>query len=139
VTPHRPPPPKGCALHPNRAALRYAIVSSLAGLGLYAAAQAQPVALSGGLSENTSQPLRIHRLGPGLKPGMVVLDSHGEKVGVITDVNQIRDGRPAVLLQVNGAQIKVRTSKFRIAADRDEAVIALTRSQIRTAAILNTE
>ncbi len=72
-------------------------------------------------------------------PGMVIVDRHGAKVGVILQTNQVRNGRPAVLLDVNGAQFTVATSKLQLTRNGDEAVTSLTRSQILTSAILNTE
>jgi len=86
----------------------------------------------------TSSFHRILRERRGLKPGMVILDRRGSKVGVITQTDQIKNGHTAVLLDVDGAQFKVRTSNLKLTRDGEEAVIALTKSQIETSAILNT-
>jgi hypothetical protein len=93
------------------------------------------------ISETMSQgdpPLRVHRERTGLKPGMVVLDRQGERVGVITELGQIRDGRPAVTINANGTPIKVEVSRLRLTREGDEAVVSLTRSELLTSAILNT-
>ena len=74
-----------------------------------------------------------------LKPGMLVLDRHGAKVGVIIRTNQVRNGRPAVRLDVNGAQFTVRTSTLHLTRVAEEAVTSLTRSQVRNSAILNAD
>jgi len=74
----------------------------------------------------------------GLKPGMVVLDRHGAKVGVITQTGRVRDRRSAVLIDVDGAQFTVRTASLKLTRDGEEARISLSKSQIRTSAILNT-
>jgi hypothetical protein len=89
--------------------------------------------IAGAPSALPTRPAR-HRL----KPGMVVLDRKGRRVGLIRRTNLTKDGRPAVSILVNGTAIAVRKSRLRISRDRDVAVISLTRSQIRTAAILNT-
>ncbi|HZL00169.1 MAG TPA: hypothetical protein VFC47_09720 [Caulobacteraceae bacterium] len=73
-----------------------------------------------------------------LEPGMVVIDRPGAKVGTVVQTGQVRNGAPAVLLDVNGARIKVPDSKLRLTRDGEEAVISPTRSQIRTSSILNT-
>jgi len=94
--------------------------------------------LSASLSRAPDRPLTL-RTARRLKPGMVIVDRHGAKVGVILQTNQVRNGRPAVLLDVNGAQFTVATSKLQLTRNGDEAVTSLTRSQILTSAILNTE
>jgi hypothetical protein len=93
------------------------------------------------ISESMSQsdaPLRVHRERPGLKPGMVVLDRLGARVGVITELGQTRDGRPAVTVNADGTPIKVDVSRLRVTREGDEAVVSLTRSELLTSAILNT-
>jgi hypothetical protein len=69
---------------------------------------------------------------------MVVIDRRGSRVGLISKINQSKAGRPAVSILINGTLITVSSSKLTIARDQDEAVISLTPSQLRTAAILNT-
>jgi hypothetical protein len=94
--------------------------------------------LSASMSQHAAHPARLDQKKLGLAPGMVVLDRRGAKVGIITRVDQIRDGRPAVLLMVNGTPITVRVSKFTVTPEGDEAIVSLTKSEIRTSAILNT-
>ena len=94
--------------------------------------------LSGSMSATAPPPPPNLREPHGLMPGMVVMDRHGAKVGIITQVNQIRNGQPAVLLDVNGTPITVLASKLKVSCEGDTAIISLTRSQIRTSAILNT-
>jgi len=108
------------------------------GLG---AVQAQPnkaPTISATINQRASSPEMVHRELRGLKPGMVVKDRRGATVGLITKVEQSKDGKPAVQLDVNGTTIIVLASRFRLSRRGDEAVISLTRSQIRTSAILNT-
>lgn len=69
---------------------------------------------------------------------MVVIDRRGRNIGVITRIRVTRGYAPAVRLHVNGAEITVRTSELTPTRDKDEAVISLSPSQIRTRAILNT-
>ena len=70
---------------------------------------------------------------------MVVRDHDGARVGIILRTGERSDGQPAVMLQDNGAQFRVRTSRLRLNAAGNEAITSLSRAQIRTAAILNTE
>ncbi len=102
------------------------------------APSSQPPTLSASMAQSAGQALHVHRERRRLKPGMVIKDRQGARIGTITEINRLRDGRPAVVVDVNGTPIKIRASLFRIARDRDEAVVSLTRSQIRTSAILNT-
>jgi hypothetical protein len=67
-----------------------------------------------------------------LQPGMVVTDRAGAKVAVISQVDQIDDGRPAVLLIVNGAKFPVLASQLTLSPTGDEAITTLTSSEIRT-------
>ena len=93
------------------------------------------------ISESMSQsdpPLTVQHERPGLKPGMVVLDRLGERVGVITELGQTRGGRPAVTVNANGTPIKVEVSRLKVTREGDEAVVSLTRSELLTSAILNT-
>lgn len=69
---------------------------------------------------------------------MVVLDRRGKKVGTILKINQRKDGKPAVLIDITGTRIRVLASKLQITPDGEEASISMSRSEIRTAAILNT-
>ena len=80
-----------------------------------------------------------HRQPRGLKPGMVVIDRQGVKVGIILRVDETRDHLPSILLLHNGARFTVRTSKFILTPQGNEAVILLTVSELRTLAISNTE
>jgi hypothetical protein len=120
-------------------------IAALLAFALCATARAEAVkagaapagALSASMPPSAATPRQL-REKRGLKPGMVVLDHSGSKVGVIAQTGRIRDGRPAVLLDVDGAQFKVRTSKLKLTRDGEEATISLSKSQIRTDAILNT-
>jgi hypothetical protein len=94
--------------------------------------------LSESMSQSGAEPLKVRHEHPRLKPGMVVLDRHGARVGVITALGQVRDGRPAVMLDANGTPIKVEVSRLRVTSEGDEAVVSLTRSELLTTAILNT-
>jgi len=98
----------------------------------------RPSPLGDAMAEPASSPNLLHRERRGLKPGVVVKDRHGATVGLITKVDQSKDGQPAVQLDVNGTPITVLVSQLRLARRGDQAVISLTRSQIRTSAILNT-
>jgi hypothetical protein len=80
----------------------------------------------------------VHRERRVLEPGMVVIDSRGRAVGTIMKIHQLKDGKPAVLIDITGTPIRVQTSKLRLTRRGEEAVISLTPSEIRTAAILNT-
>ncbi len=117
-------------------------------VGAAAGAQAQPASTSptnpkpAGSAESlnaTTVTPGDYRDPRGLKPGMVILNRRGGRVGVIRQISQRRNNRPAVLVEVNGAAFTINDSKFRLTRRRDEAVVLLTPSQIRTAAILNTE
>jgi hypothetical protein len=90
------------------------------------------------ISASSAAPPLIHRSLRRLKPGMAVIDRRGARVGIVQQVGQTRDGKPAVIVNMDGTPIKVATSKLKITGGGDEARISLTRSQIRTAAILNT-
>jgi hypothetical protein len=80
--------------------------------------------------------VRVDR--PAFEIGMVVLDSHRRRVGTILKIDQLKDGKPAVSIDITGTPIKVRTSKLRLTRRGEEAILAMTPSEIRTAAILNT-
>jgi hypothetical protein len=75
----------------------------------------------------------------GLKPGMVVLDRAGQRIGVIQSLDDSRPGRPEVLVQANGARYRLRDADLRLSRHGERAVVTLTRSDLRTRAILNTE
>ena len=116
-------------------------LAAASGAQAWAGALAAPRASVSGasLSEKSPPAVLVHRERRGLKPGMIVTDRHGAKVGVIFRTGQIRDGRPAVLLDHNGTRITVRASKLRLNHAGDKATLSLTRSQLRTATILNTD
>jgi hypothetical protein len=86
-----------------------------------------------------SSPAIRHARARGLEPGMVVVDRRGARVGLIRKTNRLNDGQPAVEMLVNGTPITVKASRFRLSRRSEEAIISMTRSQIRTAAILNTD
>jgi hypothetical protein len=75
----------------------------------------------------------------GFRPGMVLLDRHGARLGVIERVDQTRAGKPAVQVLVNGARYTIGVSKLKLSKDGEEAITTLSRSDLRTRAILNTE
>ena len=89
-------------------------------------------------SQRETLSVETHHVRHGLKPGMAVIDRHGSRVGLIAKIHQVKDGRPAVSILVNGTPITVRKSKLKITRAGEEAIILLTPSQIRTDAILNT-
>jgi hypothetical protein len=97
-----------------------------------------PPQLGASMSQSAAAPVKAHRTRRRLKPGMVVVDRHGARVGIITRTRRVRDGQPAVQIDVNGTPITVRTSRLWLSRNGEEAIINLTRSQIRTRAILNT-
>ena len=68
---------------------------------------------------------------------MVVLDRRA-RVGTILRTSATRAGHPAVLVQDDGAQFTIRDSELKLSRRREAAITRLTRSQIRTRAILNT-
>jgi hypothetical protein len=94
--------------------------------------------ISESMSQSDAAPLRVRHEHPVLKPGMVVLDRQGARVGVITELGQVRDGRPAVMLDADGTPIKIEVSRLKVTREGDEAVVSLTRSELLTTAILNT-
>ncbi|QUD89510.1 hypothetical protein [Phenylobacterium montanum] len=73
----------------------------------------------------------------GLQIGTVVVDSSGRMIGVIRKLGLSRDGHPAVLLLHNGSKLDVPASQFALQSDRDEALLLMDRSRLRTMAILN--
>jgi hypothetical protein len=73
------------------------------------------------------------------KPGMVVLDRHGDRLGVIERVDQSRGEKPAVQVLVNGARYLINNTDLKLSKDGEEAITTLSRSDLRTRAILNTE
>lgn len=122
------------------------VTSAAVGLALlgFGGAQAAPVT-AGAAPPGLSAHAPAVRRGPvqlrerrRLKPGMVVLDGHGARVGLIVQVQRVKNGRPAVLLDVNGAQFKVQTRTLKLSPDGEEAITSLSPSQLRTSAILNT-
>jgi hypothetical protein len=68
---------------------------------------------------------------------MVVKDRHGATVGVINQINLTRDSQPAVQPDVDGTRFKVPITDFRVSHGGDQAVISLTKSEIRTSQMLN--
>lgn len=123
----------------QRAILIGAAMALAVGFAVCARAPATIAAtISESMSQSDAEPLSVRHEHPVLKPGMVVLDRHGARVGVITELGQTRDGRPAVMVNANGTPIKVEVSRLRVTREGDEAVVSLTRSELLTTAILNT-
>jgi hypothetical protein len=85
----------------------------------------------------TAASLALVRWRRGLQPGMVVVDRYGARVGVIAQTNQTDDGRPAIVLLVNGTPVSIPASEFRPVPRGEEAVVSLTPSELRTEEILN--
>jgi hypothetical protein len=94
--------------------------------------ESSPTAIAPSAKIRHGRPLR-------LEPGMVVIDRQGARVGLIQAINRIDDSRPAVEMLVNGTRFTVKASRFTLSRHGEEAVISMTKSQIRTAAILNTD
>jgi hypothetical protein len=64
------------------------------------------------------------------KPGMVVKDSAGAKVGTIAQVGTTSDGTPAVALDVGGKQVVVAAATLKLASSGKEVVSSQTKAQI---------
>jgi hypothetical protein len=88
---------------------------------------------------DTLSPISLRGRPRRLEPGMVVIGPRGGRVGLIRQTNERDDGQPAVELLVNGTPITVKASKFRLSRHGEEAIISMTGSAIRTAAILNAD
>jgi hypothetical protein len=84
-------------------------------------------------------PAETLREAPGLRPGMTVLDRRGQRIGVILRTDQTRAGRPAVLVQANGARYTIGDAELRRTRHGERVIVKLTRSELRTRAILNAE
>lgn len=95
--------------------------------------------LTGATLAQARQPAGTLREAPGLRPGMTVLDRRGQRIGVIVRTDQTRAGRPAVLVQANGARYTIGDAELRRTRRGERVIVNLTRSALRTRAILNTE
>ncbi|QUD89516.1 hypothetical protein [Phenylobacterium montanum] len=73
----------------------------------------------------------------GLQVGTVVVDGRGRTIGVIRKLDLLLDGHPAVLLLHNGSKLDVPRSQLALRNDRDDALLLMDRSKLRTMAILN--
>jgi hypothetical protein len=70
----------------------------------------------------------------GLKSGMVVKDGTGATVGTIAQVGQTADGRPAVMIDVDGKQIGMLASNLSLGQGGAEAVSTMTKAQLQASA-----
>jgi hypothetical protein len=104
--------------------LMFVIVISLAG-GLPAYAQAPGVADTGAPAP---APAGV------LKPGMAVKDRTGAMVGVIREVAKTADGRPVVVISVDGQPISTLASNLKLNPNQTEAISAYTKAQLQAAA-----
>ncbi len=78
-----------------------------------------------------------HRQRAGLKPGMVIVDRSGRKVGVIVATGLSDNGRPTVRVDDNGSRFELGVRWLRLSRRGEKAVLLLSRSRLRTRAILN--
>ena len=114
-----------------------AVLTSAAGM-----ASATPPSIQNGpgLSASIAAPAPStgeHRQRAGLKPGMAIVDRSGRKVGVIVATGLSDNGRPTVRVDDNGSRFELGVRWLRLSRRGEKAVLLLSRSRLRTRAILN--
>jgi hypothetical protein len=105
-----------------------------------ASATPPPIHNGPGLSASIEAPAPKtgeHRERAGLEPGMTIVDRSGRKVGVIVATGLFDHGRPTVRVDDSGSRFQIGVRWLRVSRRGDKAVSRLSRSSLRTRAILN--
>jgi hypothetical protein len=112
----------------------------LAAVTAAAMAATPPIHNGPGLSGSIQAPAPTtgeHPERAGLKPGMTIVDRSGRKMGLIVATGLFDHGRPTVRIDDNGSRFELGVRWLRLSARGDKAVLLLSRSRLRTRAILN--
>jgi hypothetical protein len=75
----------------------------------------------------TSSPVATFKL------GMAVKDRHGGMVGVIRQIGHAVDGRPVIVISVDGEPISTLASNLKITHNGTEAISAYNKAQLKAA------
>jgi hypothetical protein len=95
------------------------------GAGLPAYAQPAPGAVDTGAPAPT--PAAAFKL------GMAVMDKHGAMVGVIKQIGHSADGRPVIVISVDGEPISTLASNLKVTHNGTQALSAYTKAQLKAA------
>jgi hypothetical protein len=107
---------------------RSIILATLISLGAGVPAYAQPAPGAADTGAPAPSPAAAFKL------GMAVKDKHGAMVGVIRQIGHAADGRPVVVISVDGEPISTLASNLKISSNGTEATSAYNKAQLKAAA-----